>query len=329
MKIAIVSVFTPNYDVALERCYARALQADGHEVTTVSLRAQGRRLPRGLVDIDEVLQYRRRQPSLLREVIASAPDLVLVVKGRGLFAETVSAWRKQGLKVINVFPDNPFEGAAAGLAGWSLLAQFRALDRVFVHDRFAVGQLRQLGIRADFLTFAYDPLSHHPVRDPDRADAIVFVGNPDRERIRYLRAVADLGLVLYGQWDWARLSPSDPLAACVRGGTQVGAAMAQRLGHARISLNILRLSQKTAHNMRTFEAPACGVCCLSEASVGVEEIFARDREVAVFHSPEELRHAALRLLESREAIDAIAEAGYARAKDETYARRAREVLAAV
>jgi hypothetical protein len=234
------------------------------------------------------------------------------------------------LRVFNLFPDNPFEGAKVGLAARSLSAQYRAVDRMFVHDRFAVGQLRQLGIRTEFIAFARDPFIHRAAGPSGQGpDPIVFVGNPDPERIRYLRAVADLGLGLYGQWEWARLPPGDPLLACVRGGVQLGAAMVRSLRSAHISLNILRRCQKTAHNMRSFESPASGVCTLSEASIGVQELFEAEREVALFRDPAELRAAALRLMAAPERRREIAQAGQARVEHETYAARARELLSYV
>jgi glycosyltransferase involved in cell wall biosynthesis len=207
------------------------------------------------------------------------------------------------------------------------------VECVFVHDRFAVAQLRQASIPSEFIRFARDPLIHGD--GPNNAattdsssprDRIVFIGNPDRERIRYLRALIDLGLGIYGQWEWARLSPQDPLAQCVRGGVQLGAAMVQRMRAARLSVNILRHCQKTAHNMRTFEIPACGACTLSEASVGVQELFAPGREIAVFRTPEELRATARELLDSPSTVDSIARAGRARVEHETYTERGAELL---
>ncbi|MEY4582793.1 MAG: hypothetical protein RL701_7496 [Pseudomonadota bacterium] len=332
MKIAIVSEFVAGYEVGLEWSYARAFEGLGHRVERVSLAHPGQRWPRGLVHFQELYSFARRQHDIATAVQAADAELVLIIKGGGVFGDTVRSWRKDGRRVINVFPDNPFEGAGVGLVARTLWDQFRAVECVFVHDRFAVAQLRQASIRSEFIRFARDPLIHSdathtvPKHDGSARDRIVFIGNPDRERIRYLRALIDLGLGIYGQWEWARLSPQDPLAQCVRGGVQLGAAMVQRMRAARLSVNILRNCQKTAHNMRTFEIPACGTCTLSEASVGVQELFAPGREIAVFRTPEELRATARELLDSPGTVDAIARAGRARVEHETYSERASELL---
>lgn len=331
MKVAVVAAFVAGYDVGLESSYLRALEANGHETARISLSPvlgeEEKPWPRGLSQLQELRSYTRQQAALRQSVLDADPDLVLIIKGRGVFGDTVRAWRKHGLRVFNLFPDNPFEGAKVGLAARTLIDQYHTVERVFVHDRFAAGQLRQLGIRAEFIAFARDPFIHNPVGPSgDGPDPVVFVGNPDAERIRYLRAIVDLGLGLYGAWDWARLRPDDPLLSCVRGGVQLGAAMVRTLRSAHVSLNILRRCQKTAHNMRSFESPACGVCTLSEASIGVQELFAPEHEVAMFRDPADLRAAVLRLLAAREVTAAIARAGQARVEHETYPARARELL---
>jgi glycosyltransferase involved in cell wall biosynthesis len=330
MKVAMLSDFNSPRPVGLEHSYARAFEAKGHRVTTFGTTPRQRTTVRGVRDVDELQRIARAQAELQRKVLADAPDLVLIIKGRGVLASSVRAWRRAGVRVVNVFPDNPFEAAGAGLAGRAFLAQFRELDRIFVHDRFAVGQLRRIGACADFLEFARDPWMF-PLSMPSKASAapesVVFVGTPDEERIRYLRAIADLGLCIYGPWQRARLSPDDPLQRCVRGTVQLGPALVQSIQSAKLSINVLRSSQKTAHNMRTFEAPSCGVCVLSEASVGVQEIMAADREVVLFRSPRDLRSQVMRLLDSPDTIDAVARAGHARVEHETYERRVDQILA--
>lgn len=330
MKITVVSEFRPGYHVGLEESYARAFESLGHVTTKVGVPRPGE-MPRGVGQLAALATALQKQGQLRSRVEDSSPDLVVIVKGAGILGGTVRAWQQRGARVVNVFPDNPFDAAGVDLAGRTLFDQFRALDRLFVHDRFAVGQLVQMGIRADFIAFAHDPALHGPdkVGDVAPSDPIVFVGNPDGERIRYLRAIADLGLGVWGNWSWAKLAETDPLATCVRGGVQLGSDLVRVMRSARISINVLRNSQKTAHNMRTFETPACAVCSVSEDSVGVAELFEPDDEVVLFSSPDDLRNKVRRLLDSSSEPERIARAGRARVIAETYAKRASEILQCV
>ena len=329
VKVAIVSDFREGYDVALEACYARAFKQLGADVNCVSVRQLVGEC-RGKVGLlTASARAMIAEPRVRAEVFAGSPDVVILVKATSVLARSVRRWRSAGLQVINVFPDNPFECMAIGGAGASLLEQFRACNRVFVHDRFAAGQLRQLGVQSEFLTFARDPSLHHPYVAVDpvpHPPNIAFVGNPDPERVTFLRAVADLGLGLWGHWDWANLSATDPLVRCVRGPDQMGHDMVRCLRGALLSINILRKSQKTAHNMRTFESPACGVCTLSERTNGVLELMKDGVEVVTFSTPVELRGAAIALLSDQSRRHAVADAGWARVQPETYEARAKELM---
>ena len=328
MKVVVVSEFRSGFEAALEASYERAFHGQGHAVARVATYpalAMFRHVPGCLAG---AWPARLRQAEVCGLVEAQQPDLVVLVKGVGVLARSVGRWRAAGARVVNVFPDNPFEAAQTSHGGARLLELLRACNLVFVHDRFAVGQLQQLGIASEFLAFARDPLLQDRPRSASDGEAptLAFVGNPDPERIRYLRAIADLGLGLWGAWDWARLAPSDPLTACIRGGVVTGSDMARCLGHAKLSINILRQSQKTAHNMRTFESPACGACTVSERTNGVLELMEDEREVVTFSSPRELREVCLRLLADDETRSAIAEAGWQRVKEDTYARRAAQIV---
>jgi hypothetical protein len=331
MRIAILSEFRPSYTVAVEACYARALKALGHEIVEVP--TFPRLAPRGGVGwMLGSWPARVRQGYLDAAIGRIRPEAIVVVKGVGILGATVRGWRRAGAHVVNLLPDNPFDAMGATPFGSTLLDHLRACNRVFVHDRFAAGQLSQLGVRAEFIAFARDPELHdRSMVDRPSSDhpKIAFVGNPDPERVVYLRAIADLGLGLWGNWAWARLEPGDPLANCVRGTELMGPQMTACLGAAQLSINILRRSQKTAHNMRTFESPASGTCTVSERSNAVLELMKDGVEIKTFASPRELRDVCLRLLADAELRAAIGEAGWRRVEGETYERRAEQLLEAI
>ena len=315
-KIVVVSSFRPDYPVGLEGSYCRALQTLGHVVHPLST------LPPA--SLASSAERHRRGPSLRAQILALEPDLVVLVKALNVPASAISHLRRSGSMVVNVFPDNFWEASAP--LHRSALAQLRTCSRVYLHDRFLVGQLRQVGVHGEYISFARDPLLHSPRTQSRKVYPIVFIGNPDAERVRYLRAVNDLGLNLWGRWDWARLPPSDPLSDCIRGSEVVGGSMADVLSQSAVSINILRCSQKTAHNMRTFDSPSCGVCTISERSVGVLELMKEGLETITFDSPAGLRRACLNLLGSPTQRDALAQAGWSRVRNDTYEVRAAHIL---
>jgi spore maturation protein CgeB len=316
VNVAVVSGFRRGYTVGLEYSYSRALEALGCRVTRVAT-------------ISDSSKAHTRRDTYHR-VLHGRPGLVLVIKGAEVGADTLRKWRLQGLPCVNIFPDNPFEAAAVTFRPNRVINALRAYDRVYVHDRIVVGQLLRLGVAADYVAFAQDPTVHarvDPAAGGTDSPPLVFIGNPDSERVRYLRAIADLNLQIWGNWHWARLGPSDPLRDCVRGGVRLGRDFSYCLRGGAIGINILRNSQKTAHNMRTFELPACGACTLSERSIGVLEHMNEDVDVVTFATPEELRERAIVLQRDHQLRQSIADQGWHRVQQECYTARAAQVIA--
>ena len=164
MKVVVVSDFRRGCEQALEASYERAFRELGHTVARVATCPAFDSLGRLPARLTGGWPARLRQRDVRVQVEAHQPELVVIVKGVGVHAQSVRCWRAAGARVVNGFPDNPFEAARTAPGGDSLIGQFHACDVVFVHDRFAAGQLGQLGIASDFLAFARDPLRMPPSR---------------------------------------------------------------------------------------------------------------------------------------------------------------------
>jgi len=78
--------------------------------------------------------------------------------------------------------------------------------------------------------------------------------------------------------------------------------------------------------MRSFESPACGAFTLSQRTPELTTLFAEGDEVACFETMDELREATARWLADAPARATVAQAGYERVRDDTYARRACTLL---
>ena len=162
VRIVILSQFRAGDESGLEYSYARAFRELGHHVEQVSERGEYTyRFSKGLNQIEEWWRAKIHEKYLYETVIDADAELVVVVKGQSVSANIVRKWRLAGLRVINLFPDNPFEAAAMGLIAHQLLAQYNAMDLVLVHDRIAVGQLRERGVCSEFIAFARDPNLHN------------------------------------------------------------------------------------------------------------------------------------------------------------------------
>jgi spore maturation protein CgeB len=92
------------------------------------------------------------------------------------------------------------------------------------------------------------------------------------------------------------------------------------------SINILRPQNATSHNMRTFEIPATANAMVTARSEEQSEFFAEGEEMECFDTPESLLAKIQMLSKDRKHSGMIAQNGYERVREETYAKRARTMI---
>jgi spore maturation protein CgeB len=270
---------------------------------------------------------------------AFRPVLVLFVKCddiRPAVYERVRA--ATGACLAAFHPDDPFEARGwlrrGPAAPGNALGQMRSVDSFFVWSDRLAQQAARAGARAHVLSFAADPLLHHPVALSDSdlerfgADAC-FVGNWDRERERWLSSVDGCRLAIWGDSYWGSACNNRRLRAAWRGRPLVGDDMAKAVLASAINLNVLRIQNKNACNMRTYEIPACGGFLLHERSDGLHRILTPGVECDDFGTPDELLAKVRHWLGDAKRRREIAERGHAKIQRHTYQARAREILRVV
>ena len=266
---------------------------------------------------------------------AFRPELVIVIKGHELRPESLQAIRDEtGARLVNWNTDNPFNHLNSS---HDLTAAIPFYDCYFTWGRFLLPKLIEAGARrAEYLPFAYNPSLHRPVapareRTAVHRGSVVFAGSPDPTRLMYLRRVADCDLGLWGN-HWDRLPASDPLRHKWQGIAE-GEQLAPVLSACQIALNFVREQNGPAHNMRTFEAPACGAFLLTSRTEEQVELLGNGPAAgaAYFDSPDELREKVEYYLCHPAEREAVARRGYERitSRPNTYADRLRRMLAVV
>jgi spore maturation protein CgeB len=281
--------------------------------------------PRALRRLAEPMLLSAFNEHVVRTLRGAEADMVLVVKGHRLAASTIDAIRDSAdAPVVNFYPDDPFSTERSNkLAhGPNVLA---AYDTCFTFARHLIPQYEHVGARTvHYLPFARDPELHSPpTTGGDVEFDVVFVGNLDEHRVRYLEAVADeYDVGVFGERVREEIPHGSSLNRATLGPAAYGAQLSQTLARGAISLNVMRPQNAGSHNMRSYESPACGAFTLSQRTPELTDLFAENEEIACFDSAESLRDAVARWLRDREGRAAIAQAGFERVREDTYARRA-------
>ena len=322
--------------IGLGRSYARAFRALGAEVQYYDTsRAYRTALPGGHSSLirrilSPVLSkaYNAKVRSDMKHVGA---DLVFVSKGRHLSAWTIRRMHEcVDAPVVNFYPDDPFSNAHAnGLTyGSGVLSSYTAC---FTFAKHLIPRYRDAGARAVFyLPFARDSQLHAPPENvsSDASYDVIFVGNLDETRVRWLELLAEAKYRLAVHGEHTR--EAVPYGSALRNAdffpAAYGADLARVLHRGAISINIMRSQNESSHNMRSFESPSCGAFTLSQRTPELVELFDERREIACFGSPEELHEEVEYWLAHPAKRCEVAEAGFRRVEHDTYCRRAETIF---
>ncbi len=271
--------------------------------------------------------------ALLAKAAALRPDLVLIGKGANLAPRTLHTLRNAtGAMLINWATDDPFNPADSS----RYLRESIPLYDLYVCTKRAVmaDVARAGGRRVAYVRFGYKPDVHFPEAPSTASERarfscdVAFIGGCDRDRAPYFEAIVaalpHLRINFFGGYfdRYPRLKPHWR-------GTANGRDFRLAVAGAKISLNLVRRANRDDHVMRTFEVPACGGFMLAERTPAHEEIFAENREAALFSSAEEMV-AKIRWWVAHDDARACAAASARRRITEganTYADRLDEILA--
>ena len=253
------------------------------------------------------------------------PDLTLVISPLLIHPDSIQAFKQHGL-VFVFFTDNPLDTHHTHSNSW-VKRGFLMWDAAFIWSRDLVERLIENGVKkAIFHSFCSDVEYHFPKRQINPAYDVAFIGNWDasRKRERYLKAIADYRLGLWGSNYWNTHCQEASLKDLCQGMCSY-TQIPEVLGSAKMGLNILRPQNEKGHNIRTYEIPATGTLMLSERSEELLSLFAEDREAVYFSNPDELRQKVEYLLQNPALIESIAEAGYKKALKNTITNRVTEI----
>lgn len=302
--IALVSTAAPG---ALGHSVQRALLALGCKVSLVAYPDWKMTSPgwtfRGAGAINRALTAASRpvaEARLIAELVRLKPEAVLILKCDDLHQATWAALKRVIQVPIAVFhPDDPWNRGSRLFPGPShprVELALRSADHFFLWSHALVEKARSQTRRAAYLPFACDPDEHPRLTalTPDETarftSDVVFVGNWDEEREAWLTPLAEakLGLTIWGTAYWGTRTKSAALRAAYRGGPLFGREQSAAIAGAKIAINVLRVQNKGATNMRTFELPCMGAFMLHERSAEAAAFFPPGIAMGDFATPDEL-----------------------------------------
>ncbi len=272
------------------------------------------------------------QKRLIERIVSEKPDLIFIFKGWLVKPKTMLEIKKElpSVKLFNLNTDNPFNTWHHSNSNSWIIKSIPLYDAYFTWGKFLVEPILKAGAkRAGYLACGYDSYLHHPVSINEKekefyGSDIAFIGSWDEEREVWLEYLKDYDLKIWGNaWqkapklkkNWQRRAVSSEEFSKV-------------CSASKIVINVLRKQNMPAHNMRTFEVPACKGFMLSTRTEEQKGFFKEAEEADYFSNPEELKEKIDFYLKNNELRQKIAAAGYKRLLNSNYSYtdRAKEVI---
>ena len=277
------------------------------------------------------LFYKTLNKNLLERVNLLKPEVIFIIKGSFLFPETIIKIKKiNNTLIFNFNPDNQFNlnrGASNNL----IRGAIPYYDCYFTWGKFLLPQLKSAGAKHfEYLPFAYDSTLHYPVdiTDEERkiyGSDIAFIGSWDKEREEWLQNLSDYDLVIWGN-AWNKLKNGALLKQKWKRQPAVGDDFAKICSASKIVLNLVRKQNGNAHNMRTFEVPACRGFMLTTRTKEQCEFFEEGTDIACFETPQELKIKIDKFLKDENAMKGFRMGANKKVQLHTYYERAKKIL---
>lgn len=255
------------------------------------------------------------------------PDLVVIISGFFVPADTIAALRRRGMKVVLICTEEPYEATRE-------MTQAALVDACVINDPTNLESFRAVNPNTWYIPAAHDPAIHCPgPAQPGMGSDFCFVGTGYQSRIDYLEAVDWTGIDVALAGNWQALTDTSPLRKFVAHDLDVCCPNEEAVDlyrSAKVSANLYRveaeqpaLSAGWSMGPREVELAATGTFFVRQPRGEGDLLFPM---LPVVHDPAELG-ATLRFYLARPdlAADLAAEARAAVA-DRTFKSNAEQLL---
>jgi hypothetical protein len=211
-----------------------------------------------------------------------AADLVMVFKGAMLDSRSIDYTRlRLDCPVVCWNPDSPFDGAVSN-SGAGIPRAIGAYDAYITWADDVAERLSAVAAQVLVVPFAWDPEVMKPVAgDGAAADRIVFIGTGTADRVGWLKGLAHLRPLVFGN-GWPKIEGVDIRPPVF------GTTFCKIVGEAKWNINLLRPQNARSHNMRSFELAGSGGNQAAPWTNDHEMFLGTDTRTLLFQTKEEL-----------------------------------------
>ena len=250
------------------------------------------------------------------------PDLIFVVKGEILFKNSILLLKRNKIKIVVWWQDDPFKYK-------NLLNQYKSYDEFFIFDMSYSGELFKHNVKViTWLPFAFnESLLPSTNKSKNTKDFdIIFAGFASDERIAFFENIVKSGFkikLIGSHWKKSKLL-NDKATLLPNISPE---EIFKHYSSAKIGININHKQSITGVNCRTFELCGFGVFQLTDFRKDLINLYNIGEEVVVYENMDDLANKVAYYLKNDAEREKIAIAGMTRTiKDHTYQKRIKYVI---
>ena len=250
------------------------------------------------------------------------PELIFVIKGEIIFKSSIILLKKNKIKVVVWWQDNPLKYK-------NLLEQYKFYDEFFIFDMsYSEGLFKHNVKTVTWLPFAFnESLLPAPDKSKNTKDYdIIFAGFGSPERIAFFENIVKLGfkIKLIGN-HWKKSKILNDKATLLPNISPE--EIFKHYSNAKIGINVNHEQSITGVNGRTFELCGFGVFQLTDFRKDLINLYNIGEEVVVYENIDDLENKIVYYLKNDVEREKIAVAGMKRTiKDHTYQKRMNYVI---
>lgn len=259
---------------------------------------------------------------LIRLVKKHKPKLLFAQKAETISPQTIETIKNLGVVTINFYND--------------LMGEWQVISKIAPHYNYFFNQdhivLKKLWYELGLKNCFYMNHSAEPLLDPftNRQDKypISFIGTYNKEvypnREKYLEAIKDLGLHIWGNDEWQKTSLCDCFHGRAHGDERFDIYSKSKIV---VDINWDNFLAEGLSN-RPFEVAGCGALFMTDnVRADIYRAYEVGKEVIVFTDEGDLRQKVEYYLKNEKERDNIAKAGYIKTiTKHTYTKRIEQLL---
>lgn len=284
---------------SIEKMYYRAFRANGYSnVDLLDVEANLRPWVRNrFMNRFSPKLGDNRASQTLKTHLRNANDkytYIIIFKGMQFSREVLDSCRKLAPSAlwININPDNPWNNVSRAATNTNVINSLNFFDVYCIWSLSIAKKLEEVGCKkVIYLPFGYDNVFHaaNKLSIKNYPSGVSFIGSWDKDRENLLTQLMEVGVDvnIYGN-NWNRAARSFLFKNSVVHGSVFGQKMANIMATSAVCLNPMRMQNRGAHNMRTFEIPAMGGLMLTARTEEQNTFFPENEACFMYDNIEEL-----------------------------------------